>query len=276
MEYINDYWQKLVLATTSFLPNLVSALITLFVGYIFIKFFRRMMMRFIQRKRFDTTVLKFTMDVFIWIFRVLLFVSVITKLGVETSAFVAIIGAAGLAIGLSLQGSLSNFAGGLLIVLFKPIRVGDYIEAQGEAGTVATISIFSSKITTPNNQTVYIPNGILSNGIIRNFTKELLRRTEITLSVNHNSELSKVKEIIYEVIKNDKRILETPEPLVLIKDLTPDAMLLSVLAWTSNADYGFVVSDFYENIKKAFNMHQIEIPAPKRELIIERSNDDIT
>src|SRR5690606_8674072 len=221
--------------------------ITLFVGYIFIKFFRRMMMRFIQRKRFDTTVLKFTMDVFIWIFRVLLFVSVITKLGVETSAFVAIIGAAGLAIGLSLQGSLSNFAGGLLIVLFKPIRVGDYIEAQGEAGTVATISIFSSNITTPNNQTVYIPNGILSNGIIRNFTKELLRRTEITLSVNHNSELSKVKEIIFEVIKNDKRILETPEPIVLIKDLTPDAMLLSVLAWTSNPDYGFVVSDFYEN-----------------------------
>jgi small conductance mechanosensitive channel len=273
MEYINEYWQKLVLATTSFLPNLISAIITLFIGYIFIKFFRRMMMRFIQRKRFDTTVLKFTMDVFIWIFRVLLFVSVITKLGVETSAFVAIIGAAGLAIGLSLQGSLSNFAGGLLIVLFKPIRVGDYIEAQGEAGTVATISIFSSKITTPNNQTVYIPNGILSNGIIRNFTKEMLRRTEITLSVNHNSELSKVKEIIFQVIKNDKRILETPEPLVLIKDLTPDAMLLSVLAWTSNADYGFVVSDFYENIKKAFNTHQIEIPAPKRELIIERSND---
>jgi small conductance mechanosensitive channel len=275
MEYINEYWQKLVLATTSFLPNLISAIITLFIGYIFIKFFRRMMMRFIQRKRFDTTVLKFTMDVFIWIFRVLLFVSVITKLGVETSAFVAIIGAAGLAIGLSLQGSLSNFAGGLLIVLFKPIRVGDYIEAQGEAGTVATISIFSSKITTPNNQTVYIPNGILSNGIIRNFTKEMLRRTEITLSVNHNSELSKVKEIIFQVIKNDKRILETPEPLVLIKDLTPDAMLLSVLAWTSNADYGFVVSDFYENIKKAFNTHQIEIPAPKRELIIERSNDSI-
>jgi small conductance mechanosensitive channel len=273
MEYINEYWQKLVLATTSFLPNLISAIITLFIGYIFIKFFRRMMMRFIQRKRFDTTVLKFTMDVFIWIFRVLLFVSVITKLGVETSAFVAIIGAAGLAIGLSLQGSLSNFAGGLLIVLFKPIRVGDYIEAQGEAGTVATISIFSSKITTPNNQTVYIPNGILSNGIIRNFTKEMLRRTEITLSVNHNSELSKVKEIIFEVIKNDKRILETPEPIVLIKDLTPDAMLLSVLAWTSNPDYGFVVSDFYENIKKAFNTHQIEIPAPKRELIIERSND---
>src|SRR5690606_12185491 len=161
MEYINEYWQKLVLATTSFLPNLVSALITLFVGYIFIKFFRRMMMRFIQRKRFDTTVLKFTMDVFIWIFRVLLFVSVIARLGVETSAFVAIIGAAGLAIDLSLQGSLSDFAGGLLIVLFKPIRVGDYIEAPGEAGTVATISIFSSKITTPNNQTVYIPNFIL-------------------------------------------------------------------------------------------------------------------
>lgn len=272
MESINDYWHKMVQSIFAFLPNLVSAFITFIVGYMLIKLFRKMMMRFIERKRFDTTVLKFMMDVFVWVFRVLLFVSIITKLGVETSAFVAIIGAAGLAIGLSLQGSLSNFAGGLLIILFKPLRVGDYIEAQGEAGTVATISIFSTIIITSNNQSVYMPNGNLSNGIIRNFSKEKLRRAEITLSVNHNSELSKVKEVIFEVIKNDTRILNTPEPLVLIKDLTTDAMLLTVLAWSATADHGLVVSDFYENVKNAFNAHQIEIPAPKREIVIERLN----
>lgn len=270
MESINDYWQKMVQALVGFLPSLFSAVITLIVGYILIKLFRRLMMRFIERKRFDTTILKFTMDLFIWVFRVLLFVTVITKLGVETSAFVAIIGAAGLAVGLSLQGSLSNFAGGLLIVLFKPIRVGDSIEAQGEAGTVSTISIFSTKIITSNNQSIYIPNGILSNGIIRNFSKEKTRRAEITLSINHNSELSKVKEVIFEVIKNDKRILNAPEPKVIIKDLTPDFIFLTVQAWTTNDDYGLVVSDFYENIKKAFNTNHIEMPASKKEILIER------
>ena len=228
------------------------------------------MMKLIDKKKIDTTLLKFVMDVLIWTFRALLFVSVITKLGVETSVFVAAIGAAGLAIGLSLQGSLANFAGGLLIILFKPLRVGDYIEAQGESGTVAAIFIFSTKLITPNNQSVYMPNGALSNGIIRNFSKEMIRRTDITLSINHNSELHLAKSIILDVLKSDKRVLDNPEPLILVKDLTSEAMLISVFAWTANADFGLVISDFYENIKKAFKDNKISSPAPKREIIIEQ------
>lgn len=269
MEVLNEYWQKTAHAAIAFWPHLLSAVLTLVIGIVVIKIFRKIMMRLIDQKRFDATLLKFIMDVLVWTFRALLFVSVITKLGVETSVFVAAIGAAGLAIGLSLQGSLANFAGGLLIILFKPLRVGDYIEAQGESGTVAAIFIFSTKIITPNNQSVYMPNGALSNGIIRNFSKEMIRRTDITLSVNHNNELHQVKSIILDVIKSDKRILNSPEPLILVKDLTSEAMLLSVFAWTSNADFGFVVSDFYENIKKAFREHQISIPALKREVIIQ-------
>jgi small conductance mechanosensitive channel len=269
MEVLNEYWQKTAHAAIAFWPHLLSAVLTLVIGIIVIKIFRKIMMRLIDQKRFDATLLKFIMDVLVWTFRALLFVSVITKLGVETSVFVAAIGAAGLAIGLSLQGSLANFAGGLLIILFKPLRVGDYIEAQGESGTVAAIFIFSTKIITPNNQSVYMPNGALSNGIIRNFSKEMIRRTDITLSVNHNNELHQVKSIILDVIKSDKRILNSPEPLILVKDLTSEAMLLSVFAWTSNANFGFVVSDFYENIKKAFREHQISIPALKREVIIQ-------
>lgn len=274
MEIINEYWQKTAHAAIAFWPHLLSAVVTLIIGIIIIRVFKKIMTQLIDKKRFDTTLLKFVMDVLIWTFRALLFVSIITKLGVETSVFVAAIGAAGLAIGLSLQGSLSNFAGGLLIILFKPLRVGDYIEAQGESGTVAAIFIFSTKIITPSNQSVYMPNGPLSNGIIRNFSKEMLRRTDITLSVNHNSELSQVKSVILDVIKSDERILKTPEPLILIKDLTAEAMLISVFAWTSNADYGFVVSDFFENIKKAFKEQQIDIPTPKREIIIEQKISD--
>ncbi|GGF28318.1 mechanosensitive ion channel family protein [Flavobacterium limi] len=163
-----------------------------------------------------------------------------------------------------MQGSLANFAGGLLIILFKPLRVGDYIQTQGESGTVAAIFIFSTKIITPSNQSVYIPNGALSNGIIRNFSKEIQRRTDITLSVNHNSELHQVKSIIADVIKADKRIQSDPEPLILIKDMTSEAILISVLAWTSNAEFGLVVSDFYENTKKAFKHNHISIPAFSR------------
>lgn len=269
MEFINDYWQKTVRAAAIFWPHLLSAVLTLIIGLIIIKLFKKLMLRLIASNKFDTTLLKFIMDVLIWTFRALLFISIITKLGVETSAFVAIIGAAGLAIGLSLQGSLANFAGGLLIILFKPLRVGDYIEAQGEAGTVAAIFIFSTKIITPSNQSVYMPNGALSNGIIRNFSKETLRRTEITLSVHHNSDISFVKTIISDTLKADKRILHHPEPVVMVKDLTAEAVLLSVFAWTSNADYGWAVSDFYQTIKKAFKDNQIEIPASKTYVTLE-------
>jgi small conductance mechanosensitive channel len=270
MELVNEFWEKTANAAIRFWPHLLSAIITLVVGILIIKIFRRIMMKLIDKKKIDTTLLKFVMDVLIWTFRALLFVSVITKLGVETSVFVAAIGAAGLAIGLSLQGSLANFAGGLLIILFKPLRVGDYIEAQGESGTVAAIFIFSTKLITPNNQSVYMPNGALSNGIIRNFSKEMIRRTDITLSINHNSELHLAKSIILDVLKSDKRVLDNPEPLILVKDLTSEAMLISVFAWTANADFGLVISDFYENIKKAFKDNKISSPAPKREIIIEQ------
>lgn len=276
MEALNEYWQKTVQAAMAFWPHLLSAVITLIIGVFAIKIFKKIMMKLIDKKRFDPTMLKFVTDVLIWIFRALLFISIITKLGVETSAFVAVIGAAGLAVGLSLQGSLANFAGGLLIILFKPLRVGDYIEAQGESGTVAAIFIFSTKIITPSNQSIYMPNGALSNGIIRNFSKELTRRTDITLSVNHDSELSHVKSIIFKVIKADKRILQTPDPMVMVKDLTSEAMLLSIYAWASNTDYGFVVSDFYENIKNAFKEEHIKMPALKREITIERKVNSTT
>lgn len=270
MNIINQYWQKTIQAVISFWPHLLAAIITLFIGVIIIKIFRSVMMRLIDKKRLDTTMLKFIMDVFIWTLRVLLFVSIITKLGVETSAFVAVIGAAGLAIGLSLQGSLANFAGGLLIILFKPLRVGDYVEAQGEAGTVAAIFIFSTKIITPNNQSIYMPNGALSNGIIRNFSKETTRRTDITISVNHHADVQQVKAILYDILQADERILKTPEPLIMIKDLTAEALVFSVFAWTSNSDFGFEISDFYQNIKKAFIENQIEMPSSKSEIIIER------
>lgn len=220
----------------------------------------------VRRQDMDPTLLKFVMDVCTWIFRVLLFISVIEKLGVTTTSFVAAIGAAGLAVGLSLQGSLSNFAGGLLIILFKPFRVGDYIEAQGQAGTVNSIQIFSTRIITSNNQVIYMPNGALSNGTIKNFSQEPLRRAEIVLSVDYKTDLKRAKEIILEVTQQDKKILRNPKPAIEIKALAENSIDLNVFIWSESVNYGAMVSDFYENIKTAFDEAGIEIPYPQRDV----------
>lgn len=261
--YLNGFTDLIITYT----PRLIIALVTLIVGLLLIKLFRRFLKNLMTRREdLDPTLLKFVMDVVTWIFRVLLFISVIEKLGVTTTSFVAAIGAAGLAIGLSLQGSLSNFAGGLLIILFKPFRVGDYIEAQGQSGTVNSIQIFSTRIITSNNQVIYMPNGALSNGTIKNFSQEELRRAEIVLSVDYKTDLKKAKEVIFRVTNQDQKILREPEPAVEIKALSENSIDLTVYLWAERVNYGTMVSDFYENIKVAFEQEGIEIPYPQRDV----------
>ena len=163
-EYISAFIQKLV----DYSPKVISAFVVLVVGLYAIRLINRFVKRIMVQRALDPTLSKFLADIMLWALRVLLFITFISRLGIETSSFVAILGAAGLAIGLSLQGSLSNFAGGMLIILFKPFRVGDTIEAQNVTGTVSEIQIFVTKLITGHNQTIFIPNGILSNGTIIN------------------------------------------------------------------------------------------------------------
>jgi len=268
MSKIDVYIEAFLNRIVAFVPDLIKAVIILIIGMLLIKIFRRFMTRLMVKDKHDPTVLKFLMDLFTWVFRVMLVVSVITALGVPNTSFVAIIGAAGLAIGLSLQGSLSNFAGGILIILFKPMRVGDYIEAQGEGGTVAAIRIFNTKIITSNNQVIYLPNGALSNGTIRNFSKEPTRRAEVIISVSYESDLKKVKDVLFGIIKNDSRILTEPAPAINVKELAANSVNLVVYAWTNNGDYGQMLSDFYESVKASFESSCIDIPIPQREIYV--------
>jgi small conductance mechanosensitive channel len=191
---------------------------------------------------------------------------VVNALGVETSAFVAVIGAAGLAIGLSLQGSLSNFAGGILIILFKPFRVGDFIEVQGEGGTVTEIQILYTRMLTPNNQVVYIPNGALSNGNIKNYSKEPIRKAELIIGVAYNSDIKHVKSVLARIIEMDKTILADPAPVIRIKDLADSSVNFQVFVWATNADFWQMLSDFKENTKIEFDKEGIEIPFPQRDI----------
>ena len=180
------------------------------------------------KRELDPTLSKFLADSLLWALRVLLFISVISKLGIETSSFVAILGAAGLAIGLSLQGSLSNFAGGMLIILFKPFRVGDTIEAQGVIGTVLEIQIFVTKLITGNNQTIFIPNGILSNNVIINYSMQGNRRADLTFSLSYDTNIKVAKDIVMKVMQNHPLVLKNPAPTVVVRDLTDSAIHLTV------------------------------------------------
>jgi small conductance mechanosensitive channel len=274
MDNIDNYINNIIRHIVAFVPDLIKAIIVLIIGLLLIKIFRRFMNRLMTQKKHDPTVLKFLMDLLTWVFRVLLVIVVIDQLGVETSSFLTVIGAAGLAVGLSLQGSLSNFAGGILIILFKPIRVGDYIEAQGEGGTVVAIRIFNTKIITSTNQVIYMPNGALSNGTIKNFSKEPIRKAEITISVTYETDLKQVKNILMGIVAKDSRILTEPAPSITVKALAANSVDLVVAAWAENGNYWQMLSDFLENVKENFQNQGIAIPHPQRDITIKKEDGE--
>lgn len=260
--YINtvkDYSKEFLNVLVEYSPKLISAIIILFVGLYTIRFINRLTRKIMLKRELDPTLSKFLADILIWVLRVLLFVTFISKLGIETSSFVAILGAAGLAIGMSLQGSLSNFAGGMLIILFKPFRVGDTIEAQGVIGTVSEIQIFVTKLISANNQTIFIPNGILSNGIITNLSVAGMRRMDLVFSLSYDTDIKAAKATVLEVMERHPKVLKTPEPIVLVKDLTDSAIHLAIRPWSKNEDIGQVSSDILEQCKTAFDQKGITI-----------------
>ena len=230
-------------------PKLITAFFILFVGYYAIKVFKRIVSKKVRKREFEPTLSKFLIDILIWVLRVLLFVTFISKLGIETASFVAIIGAAGLAIGLSLQGSLSNFAGGILIILFKPFEVGDSIEAQGVSGNVLEIQIFVTKLITGNNQTIFVPNGSLSNGNIINHSLQGTRRAELLVSVSYDADLKKTKEIIQYILDANDKILIEPKPTIDVIALTDVSVKLAIRPWTTNQNFSSVCSETLESCK---------------------------
>lgn len=262
---LGEYTKEILKALVEYSPRLISAFIILFIGLYAIRIINRLVKKIMLKRELDPTLSKFLADSLLWALRVLLFVTFISRLGVETSSFVAILGAAGLAVGLSLQGSLSNFAGGVLIILFKPFRVGDTIEAQGVLGTVTEIQIFVTKLITGNNHTIFIPNGILSNGVINNHSVEGIRRADLLLAISYETDIKKVKEMVMEIMNSNPKILRTPEPTVSVKALTDSSIQLAVRPWAKNEDISEVASDVLENCKTVFDEAGISIQPFVRE-----------
>jgi small conductance mechanosensitive channel len=258
-ENIANYAETFIKVLIDYSPKLISAFLILFVGLYVIRVINRLIRRIMVKRELDPTLTKFLADILLWVLRVLLFVTFISKLGIETSSFVAILGAMGLAVGLSLQGSLSNFAGGMLIILFKPFKVGDTIEAMGMTGTVSEIQIFVTKLINANNQTIFIPNGSLSNGIITNYSMQGFRKADLTISISYDTDIKKAKEIITEVLKNNPKVLKTPAAEVSVKNLTDSSIQLAVRPWANNEDFWGVYSETLEKCKLAFDAAGIVI-----------------
>jgi small conductance mechanosensitive channel len=187
------------------------------------------------KRGIDTTLQKFLGNLLGWVLKILLFIVVISKLGIETTSFAAIIAAAGLAIGLALQGSLGNFAGGVFLMIFKPIKVGDLIEAQGELGVVKEIEIFTTKLTGLSNREIIIPNGSLSNGNIINYTTEGTRRVDLVFGVGYD--IKKTKEVLLSVLTSHPKVLKNPEPTINVSELADSSINFAVRPWCTTDDY---------------------------------------
>jgi len=246
------------------LPNLIKAGLIFFIGLWVVRFINRMVHRFFERKDYDLTLESFLQSFINISLKGVLFILVITQLGVKSSSLVAVVGAAGLAVGLALQGSLANFAGGVLILIFKPFKVGDWIEAQGVSGTVKDISIFTTKLNTFGNQAAIIPNGHLSNHTIVNYNIEETRRDKITVGISYNSNIKDAKDILLRICALHEGILKDPEPVVYVGNLADSAVELSLRFWAKNEDFWDAHFYVMETLKIEFDAAGIEIPFPQR------------
>lgn len=246
--------------------KLLLAGLTLVIGLWIIRKLVKFSQKLMEKAELEVSLMYFLSNLIKWTLKVLLFLSVLNQLGVATTSFMAIIGAAGLAIGLALQGSFSNFAGGILILLFKPFKVGDFIEAQGEKGDVKEIQIFVTKLITPKNRLAIIPNGILSNGTIKNYTEEGKLRVDITIGISYDSDIKKAREVLLKVLNDHPKTLKNPAPAILVTELADSSVNLGVRPWAKPQDYWDVYFQCTEQCKIALDEANITIPFPQRDV----------
>lgn len=247
-------------------PKLLLAIIILYVGFKIIKVVLNIWDRIMKRHRVEVSLRRFIHSLFAISLKVLLLISVLSMVGIPMTSFVAVLGAAGLAIGLALKGSLSNFAGGFMIIFFKPFKVGDYIIAQGEEGTVHSITIFSTVLHTADNQKIIIPNGDLSNGSITNKSAEKTRRVDMIFGIGYEDNLKKAKELLFGIIKADKRIHKDPAPFVGIDALADSSVNFKIKVWCDTDDYWRIYYAMNENVKLTFDKEGISIPYPQQDV----------
>ncbi len=250
--------------------RLAGAIVALIIGLWIIKLLTKGLSALMKARELDQSLQPFLRSLLNITLKALLVVSVLSMLGIEMTSFIAILGAAGLAVGMALSGTLQNFAGGVMILVFKPFQVGDVINAQGHTGSVFEIQIFNTILKTPDNKHIIIPNGGLSTGSLVNFSKEKTRRVDWTFGIGYGDDVDKARAVLLNIIKEDSRINSDPEPFVAVGELADSSVNFTVRVWVDATNYGGVLFDMNEKVYKAFNKEGINIPFPQMDVHISK------
>ncbi len=263
---INQLGQIITDNVIDAIPSILFALVTLVVGWFLIKYIVRVIRIILEKRKVEVTITKFFTSLASVGLKVFLLIGVISIIGVETTSLIAFIGAIGFALGLALQGGLANFAGGLLILFFKPFKVGDFILAQGNLGTVEAIQIFNTTLKTPDGIFMYIPNGSLANSAVTNFSKHKTRRIDLTIGISYDDDIDKAKKVLTKILTSEKRVLSDPAFAIVVNELADSSVNFSVRAWVKGSDWWPTQTTLLETIKKTFDKNNITIPFPQREV----------
>jgi small conductance mechanosensitive channel len=251
-------------------PKLVGAIITLIIGLWVISILRKVVAKRLEKNEVDASLRGFLNSMIGILLKIMLFISVVGMVGVQMTSFIAILGAAGLAVGMALSGTLQNFAGGVMLLMFKPFKTGDYIDAQGFSGTVNEIQIFNTILKTPDNKTIIIPNGGLSTGPMTNFSTEPQRRVDFVFGIGYGDDVDLARKVLNNLITADKRILKDPEPVIVVSELADSSVNLTVRVWAKASDYWGIFFDMQEKVYKTFSKEGLNIPFPQMDVHVQK------
>lgn len=263
-EMVNDFIAKALNASIDLGGRILAALIIFIIGKFLINWANKLFAAMLQRRKVDASIQSFLKSIVNITLLVMLFLAVIGKLGIELTSFAALLASVGVAVGMALSGNLSNFAGGVIILVFRPYKVGDYIEAStGASGTVTDIQIFHTVLTTPDNKIIFAPNGAMSGAVVTNYSRKETRRLDFTFGVEYGTDFNQAKAIILEIISKDSRIMQDPAPFVELGALADSSVNITVRVWVNASDYWGVNFDMNKNVYATFNEKGISFPFPQ-------------
>lgn len=269
----NDILKNLTDLTLEYGPKLVGAILVFIIGSWIIKGLNKSIGKLMDKREMDASLKPFFKSLIAILLKVMLVISVLSMLGIEMTSFIAILGAAGLAVGMALSGTLQNFAGGVMILIFKPFKVGDLIEAQGHKGIVHEIQIFNTLLKTPDNRTIILPNGGLSNSSMVNFSNGDMTMVEWTFGIAYGDSSEKAKQVLAELVKNDKRLLNDPQPpTIVLSALADSSVNFTVRGWIKTADYWGSYFEMNENVYNVFAKEGLSIPFPQMDVHLHKNN----
>ena len=263
-EMVNDFIAKALNASIDLGGKILSALIIFIIGKYLINWTNKLFAAMLQKRNVDASIQSFLKSIVNITLLVMLFLTVIGKLGIELTSFAALLASVGVAVGMALSGNLSNFAGGVIILVFRPYKVGDYIEAStGASGIVTDIQIFHTVLTTSDNKIIFAPNGAMSSAVITNYNRKDTRRLQFTYGVEYGTDFELVKSVLLEIINKDSRILQTPAPFIELSELADSSVNILVRVWVNTPDYWSVNFDMNKNVYATFNEKGISFPFPQ-------------